>query len=359
MKKQLHSVIFFSTGLGDALQLLPLCGELKSHNHHLTAIFTSGCPSEEIIEPLGLFDQTVHLRKFSRLLNFIGRHLFFYDNIYIEHSSSSFKTCFISCLVAKRAITNRKKWYLRLMPNLTIRERVSEAHLLLQNLHLAFPKKQFSIAELTKVIEFKSKKNIAQPNVDGDYIAVQICAANNSVDYKNWKIENWISLFKKIRYKFPNLKIILIGDKNELAFGEKIIAEGIKNLESWIGQTSLIELSDLLKSAKMYLGLDSGSMHLAALLGTPTLTLWGPTDPDTLGYQIFDKKKHLDIKTSLSCHPCLSWIRPNTSLYNHPRQCPHNNCIRTIEPEYVFQSFLTHWERNFGSLNPNGNNQRN
>ena len=46
---------------------------------------------------------------------------------------------------------------------------------------------------------------------------------------------------------------------------------------------SLIEVSRLLRRANAYAGNDSGITHLAAYLGTPTVAIFGPTDPRTWG----------------------------------------------------------------------------
>ncbi len=351
-ERQIKSAIIFNTGFGDALQLIPLSRTLKSEGHHLTAIFTSNLPSEEIIEPLGLFHEILILRNDNSMSTFTRHHLFFFENIFIEHSSSSLKICLFACLISKRVVTNRSKWYLHIIPNLIIRKSADKSHLILQNLHLAFPDKYFDSIQVLynlKHEKYNSNDTIAITN---DFITVQICAANNSVDYKNWRIPAWIELFNLIRRKFPNLKIFLIGDKNEAYWGEQIMHYQIPNIESLIGKTTLPQLTKILSLSKMYLGLDSGSMHLAAMLGRPTLTLWGPTDPETLGYQVFNKKKYLDISNKLSCHPCLSWIQPNASLYNHPLKCPHRNCIQNISPELVFQEFVKHWEQNYPSTIP-------
>ncbi len=344
MKKQLHSTIFFSTGLGDALQLIPLCRVLKRNEHHLTGIFTSNCPIEELIVTLGILDEYYVLENKQAIWAFVKTKFRTYDTAFIEHSASSLNISLFACLISKKAITNRQKWYLKILPNLQVRKPLGQAPLLLQNLHLAFPNQPFP--NIKQLFHFDTQQWEDKSNYRlqfDQYIVVQVAAANNSVDYKNWSIENWSVLLRKISNWQPHLNILLTGDENEIGLGEKLIQANIANLHSLIGKTSLMELASLLKHANMYLGLDSGSMHLAVMLGTPTLTIWGPTDPVTLGYQVFDSKKHMDISTNLHCHPCLSWIRPNTSLHKHPLQCPHRNCIQQISPDMVFQLFMQHW----------------
>ena len=47
---------------------------------------------------------------------------------------------------------------------------------------------------------------------------------------------------------------------------------------AWI--EDLYELACWLRSARVYIGNDSGIAHLAAAVGTPVIALFGPTDPD-------------------------------------------------------------------------------
>ena len=62
-----------------------------------------------------------------------------------------------------------------------------------------------------------------------------------------------------------------------------------RRIEQWRRQHDVIEprdvmaLAELIGGASLYIGNDSGPMHLAAQLGVPTLALFGPTDADVWG----------------------------------------------------------------------------
>lgn len=343
-KKPTKSAVFFSTGLGDGLQLLPLCRALKEEGHALTGVFTSACPTYKLIVPLGVLDDFFVLRSMADLIDFAFRKTQLYDHAFIEYSSSSLSYALLASLIAKKVATNRSKWYLRWLPNLTIRKPLGEAHLLLQNLHLALITRQ--LQELESLYHIDSRMlamSQNQPSKSGQrYLVVQLCAANNSVSYKNWPMENWPLFLKAVP---PYLHIFLIGDENETAYGEAILKEGLGNVHNLIGETSLLDLAYLIKHAALYIGLDSGSMHLAAMLGTPTFTIWGPTDPKTLGYEVINNQKHRDVSNELPCHPCKSWIRPNTSRFADPLRCPNQECIKSIGTVQVIEAFWAHWDR--------------
>jgi ADP-heptose:LPS heptosyltransferase len=65
--------------------------------------------------------------------------------------------------------------------------------------------------------------------------------------------------------------------------------------------TNLLELAHLLSGLDLCVGTDSGARHLAALLGIPTVTLFGPTDP--IGWNPADPR-HVAMRTGEPCSPC-------------------------------------------------------
>jgi len=65
--------------------------------------------------------------------------------------------------------------------------------------------------------------------------------------------------------------------------------------------TNLPELADLLGRSRLFVGTDCGARHLAAGLGLPTVTLFGPTDP--AGWNP-PGPRHVSVRTGEECSPC-------------------------------------------------------
>jgi ADP-heptose:LPS heptosyltransferase len=63
------------------------------------------------------------------------------------------------------------------------------------------------------------------------------------------------------------------------------------------GKTSLKELCFLFKKVDLMVTCDSGPMHIAAAMGTPTVALFGPTDPGRTG------SDRMDIAEANGLHP--------------------------------------------------------
>lgn len=93
----------------------------------------------------------------------------------------------------------------------------------------------------------------------------------------------------------------------------------------------LTELAQFLVNAKGVIAVDTGLAHLSAALAKPTVSIYGPTDPNltgTLG------KNQLHLAANFSCAPCLR------RSCNYKAQTPvQPACFTTLPPEYVWQEF--------------------
>jgi heptosyltransferase-2/heptosyltransferase-3 len=90
------------------------------------------------------------------------------------------------------------------------------------------------------------------------------------------------------------------------------------------------QLAALFKRARVVMGPDSGPLHLAAAVGTPTVALFGPADPVEFA-QWGAPAKHIILTSDIGCRPCrvLDWNGDDP--INHP-------CIRDITLARVLES---------------------
>jgi ADP-heptose:LPS heptosyltransferase len=96
---------------------------------------------------------------------------------------------------------------------------------------------------------------------------------------KNWPIENHYRLILEFLENFPE-KIVLIGIEKEREFLEKLKSDIPQNLDKrihvYIGkENELTELSILILNSKFYIGNDTGTTHLAAVLQIPVFSIFG------------------------------------------------------------------------------------
>jgi ADP-heptose:LPS heptosyltransferase len=91
---------------------------------------------------------------------------------------------------------------------------------------------------------------------------------------KEWELENFIYIYKKLS---NNFEVCFILDKFSL--NDKIIEKLGTNKIKYIISDNLEDLISKLKNFTVYVGNDSGPMHIAAYLGLSTFTIYGPTNP--------------------------------------------------------------------------------
>jgi ADP-heptose:LPS heptosyltransferase len=94
-----------------------------------------------------------------------------------------------------------------------------------------------------------------------------------------------------------------------------------------IGQTSLMELACLIKRVDVMVTHDTAVLHLAAAVGTPTVALFGPTDPARHLPPAFHGRI---IEKEVFCRPCYS---TRCRILTHA-------CMKRIEIEEVLQAVL-------------------
>jgi len=93
------------------------------------------------------------------------------------------------------------------------------------------------------------------------------------------------------------------------------------------GRTELADAAALLRASAVFVGNDSGLMHLAAALGTPTLGLFGSTNPAWTAPR--GRRTRALAVSGFACSPC------------HRRTCPEPRfCMETLEPADVFAAAL-------------------
>ena len=95
-----------------------------------------------------------------------------------------------------------------------------------------------------------------------------------------------------------------------------------------VGRTSLLEAAAVLARCRMQITNDSSLMHIAGLVSTPTLTLFGPTDPSRIGVYPPSKLHRSLVSDSVDCCPC------------HPAggidDCETAECMTSLDLEMVW-----------------------
>ncbi len=95
--------------------------------------------------------------------------------------------------------------------------------------------------------------------------------------YKMWPRENWITLTHELHRQ--GFRVALTGgpDAEEMQYVAQIAQAG--NAINLCGTLTLAQTADLISRAVLFVGPDTGITHIAASTGTPTIALFGPSNP--------------------------------------------------------------------------------
>jgi heptosyltransferase III len=97
--------------------------------------------------------------------------------------------------------------------------------------------------------------------------------------YKRWTVGGWIELGQYLKGSGYKLVLSGGGEQEELEYVANIVSKLPKGTVNLAGQVSLPELTHIIAQAKLFIGPDTGTTHLATATGIPVITLFGPSNP--------------------------------------------------------------------------------
>ena len=97
---------------------------------------------------------------------------------------------------------------------------------------------------------------------------------------KRWSLGRYAGVFEALTAR-RRLTTVLLGSAGEKAVNAEVVSRAAKaSVLDLSGATALPEALGVLAEARLFLGNDSGLAHLASAAGTPSVVVFGPTDPE-------------------------------------------------------------------------------
>ncbi len=166
-----------------------------------------------------------------------------------------------------------------------------------------------------------AKEFLAQNGIDlsKKVIALGVGSANSRA--KRWMPEGYASLNDLLRNEI-GAEVVLIGSTDELDISEQVADLSQNKPIILTGKTTLAEAVAVLSEVDLHVSNDTGLAHIAAAVGTQTLTIFGPTNPRTTA----PWNSEIIVRSDVECAPCML------------RDCPIDHpCMMLITPEFVFE----------------------
>jgi heptosyltransferase III len=148
---------------------------------------------------------------------------------------------------------------------------------------------------------------------ENDIIVFHPWAAGAQSWLREWPAERWIDLARRLTT--PTTVFAITSSRSDLERSEPFVqsmrAAGLRAIV-FVGSDGFISLSHLLQRSRVVVSVNTGVMHLAAILGAPTVSLngptaplrWGPRGPCVAGVQPADGSGgYLNLGFEFSAHP--------------------------------------------------------
>jgi heptosyltransferase-2 len=117
---------------------------------------------------------------------------------------------------------------------------------------------------------------------------------------KRWAKEKFVELISLLIKEFK-AKIVLVGDKDDIATNDFITGNLKEPILDLGGKTTLTKLAALLKRSGLVISNDSAVMHLASYLNRPIVAIFGPTNEAKYGPW---SDNSIAVKKEIFCRPC-------------------------------------------------------
>lgn len=179
---------------------------------------------------------------------------------------------------------------------------------------------------------------------DGKPLIVLNVNASELCKERMWPAEKFIQLSEYLIQNY-DAKLIFIGADCDYDYVKNVVSK-IKNKENvfnFAGGTTLKDLINLLMVSDLFISNDSGPLHLASLLGKPSVSFFGPETPKLYGPL---NGRHLVFYKDVYCSPCLNVYNAKTSACNGK-----NICMAEITVDEVINGI----EKSFNDILKKGN----
>jgi len=175
------------------------------------------------------------------------------------------------------------------------------------------------------LISQRIKRLLAEKGVSGRFVVIH---TGPTWPVREWPHEAWVALAQEL--KREGVQIVQLGAQNHLALGA-VESKPILGVVSLVRQLTLEESAVLLELGSLFIGVDSGLLHIAVSMGTPSVGLWGATSPQ---FRFSAANRRLFVVSKVECQGChhrvprLHWITG----------CPFDiKCMKEIGVEEVLQ----------------------
>jgi ADP-heptose:LPS heptosyltransferase len=156
-----------------------------------------------------------------------------------------------------------------------------------------------------------------------EFIAISV---GGKVPVNNWGDENWSRLLQRLSHEFPELGAVFVGSADERNRNELLAKAWRGPSGNLCGLLTPRETAAVLSRARVFIGHDTGTLHLAAAAGARVIGIFSARNKPGKWYS--DRPDDSFLYRKVDCFGC-ECVKVD--------ECPHDRkCIQSIEPDEVF-----------------------
>ena len=282
--------------LGDFIVTIPVFNEIKKYYPYTELTIMLKKINYDLAKNLDIFDKIIIyedpftqrnvsifkiIKNPKGIVNTIKHFLWLRDNKYdlaIDFSGRKYNKIRFKLIKAKKKILANPKD----IRKLDERERVFKV---VRELGLSYPKHPKFLnldKDAEKKVDFIMKKYKLE---DKKIVSVHPLTP---LKEKNWPLEKFKELFTILDKK--NIVFLLLGTKEEYRETNQYI-KNCENIINLMSKLSLFETYEIIKRSDIFLGLDSGPLHMAKYTDTPLIAIFGN---ENLEYIRWGPKRKID-----------------------------------------------------------------
>jgi len=283
------------SAIGDCIETLPMVAAIKAYWPNSKITWIVDCGIDSILRTQPMIDSVIRIKKGflkrpSELLS-LRKELKMADfDVAIDPQGLLKRAMLVWLSGAKRRIgfaspqSREQSWWLYHDRVLSCSDHLVDRHLeLLKPLSIPIPANHLASFNWTEPPEV---------SVESDEVIRKLglkpkgfLCVNPSAGWpsKVWPRERYAEVVQRAALLYQVPSVVIWGSPAEKADAEWIVTNSKTSLVHLAPPTKLMLLSGLLRRAKLYVGSDTGPMHLSAAVGTRCIGLFGPTDPRIVG----------------------------------------------------------------------------
>jgi ADP-heptose:LPS heptosyltransferase len=129
-----------------------------------------------------------------------------------------------------------------------------------------------------------------------------VCGPGTKMQAKDWGQDNWRALIAYLRTEYPEHGLVMVGAKEESGTCDFAAQDWTGPKVNLCGRLSPRETAAVMEQAQVFLGPDSGPMHLAASVGTPCVIAFSAAGIPGVWFPA--GQQHQIVYHRTSCHGC-------------------------------------------------------